>query len=276
MRKKPDILYEWKIPKEAALSISQNMTKGGWIKLLRMAIIICVLDIVAYLVLNIPLLKETGALPDNCFSIFFKYAIVALCLCCYSFILDPYLLRYSKNKYQITEEGIWIKSGTEIIKWDMISNYRNEHDEAMPNCQTIVYQVRNRDRFLYLPKGELADSVYSTFSQKVTITETKRKEHLKLNKGQIIYLVFICVLYASLSAYFTAAHPGFLKEFGIYFLYFTLLLGPGILGMVTLLGFKFSKLKRGCLIALVCNVLTFILYMFLWKIIEIAELYRAL
>jgi hypothetical protein len=196
----------------------------------------------------------------------------------YVYLIGPWLMKNSKSKYQITHDGIFYKSDTGgyLWRWEKIKGYRiDQGKEVNSSVLTLILDTYRRKCFL-ADEEESIDRVNSLLAEKVPYFE---KEELELTKEDIITKRDYIIL-TILSLVYIICYTWFLLSYrpkgnlGTIFFALPMILGPGTLGCFALFGKRMYKSAPICLIALVLNMLTFVLIMLLVVILLLIKYAR--
>lgn len=189
-------------------------------------------------------------------------------VCCLPFVC-ALLGRWFQTKCKISEKGISRSdiNGARFLLWKDVTGYTPSRSNEFPGLMSILVHSKRRGMVLWIPRGELAEQVITTFAERCPLIhedEKARSERVTVSDSETLELLLTSVAYSILAGYLLFAYPSrpmLIIVFGI-----TILVGPGTIGCLLLYGkktFRDGKLKA---IACVFNMLGLVLLMLTWSL----------
>lgn len=263
---KPEIIHEWVEPKEVNRFTSGLLIKMGRDFTPRVLIVVAVLLLLLYWFLH-EILPDNEILPalDRGLLV----AFVASIILCSLFFVRPLLGRCSQTKCKISDREVSKSdiNGKEIILWKNVKGYCPSESYDFPNLTSILVYGRPRKMVLWVPRGELAEQVVTTFSERCPLIredEDRQSEKVVLSDLEYLALLITSVGFAIVvgNLLFTySSRPAL-----IVLLLVTLVFGPGTMGCFLLHGKKILREKNLKGIAVLFNLLGFVLFMLAWAL----------
>ena len=247
-------LIKWQEPKEICKKQSEFYLTGCWRKFFKMMSIgIIVTAIVFFAMSKLPV--EKGFLERMPWM--FLYIIM---MCAYVFIIAPYLTRFSRAKYEITDKGIRSISGNKgnFYRWNKITNYEIREYEEFPGLKVLWITYLNRQKKIFLSAEINLDKLLLILSANINKKNTTPPKTLDLSKAEKIYIGFFtlgwCILILCSIEYLVNISK-YLGDFGPLILLPSILLGPGTLIILQLRGLKGLKHNNGFSTAMSINLI---------------------
>ena len=189
-------------------------------------------------------------------------------LCCLPFAFSlmgqwfPTRCRISKK--EISQSGF---SGVRFLLWKDVKGYAPSASDEFPGLISILVRAKRRKMVLWIPKGELAEQVITTFGERCPLIpedEKERSEKVTVSDSEAMQLILGSVAYAILAGYLLFVYSS--RAMLIMVPAITLFLGPGTIGCLLLYGKKTFREKNVKGIAGVFNMLGFMLLMLTWAL----------
>lgn len=252
-RSKPKIIHEWQSPEKIAVHDMRELFRQGKTGALRILIFTGALLIALHLFMNKFLPEDFEISFTKAFILIFLFTIG---LVCYIYLVCPLIIRYSRYKYKITDEGVNVIGGgqSRVLRWNKITGYILAKHEQVPEISVITICAQDTIRRLYLPEEELAQEIIASVAERLPLLKQvpESLKRIELSKSQRIYLCLFTIIYSVLAAfYMVLAMP---KKVGPFVFIVVMIFGPGTLGLSALFGRKLFKNKYLKVYAIVFNM----------------------
>ena len=261
--RKGKIIHEWKEPKEVKRFISGLMIKMGRDFVPRVLVAVAALLLLLFWFLNRTLPDEVlPALNRGLIGVF--VAAIGFCSLYFAY---PVLGRRFGTKYEITDKKITQTDigGGKVMLWKDVKGYTPSEDTEFPKVVSIIVHPKHRKMVLWIPKGELAEQVMTTFSERCPLireSEAPESRRAPLSDFEILELLLTTVAYSIVVGYLVSVYLS--RPTLIIVLVITLLVGPGTIGCLLLYGKKTFRDKNFRGLAYGFNFCGFILLMLTW------------
>ena len=266
MSRKKDVIHEWKEPKEVkryGSGLMINMVKGS---MPRVLIGTAVILLLLFWFFNHTLPEDV--LPElNRGLVIVFVAAVLICSFC---LAHPILVRIFGTTYKITDRKISTSdiNGSNAVLWKHVKGYSlSEHQELPDAVSILVHSRKSRKMVLWVPKGELAEQITTTLSERCPLiqeAEEPRPSTPTLSDFEMLQLLLATLAYSVVGGYLLSVYKSPIPLRVIFGA--TLILGPGTIGCLFLYGRKAIHDKRLRALALVFNFLGLVLLMLTWAL----------
>jgi len=252
-RSKPKIIHEWQSPEKIAVHDMRELFRQVKAAAPRILIFTGVLLIALHLFMNKFLPEDAELSFTKAFILVFLFAIG---LVCYIYLVYPLIIRYSRYKYKITDEGVNVSWGgqSRLLRWNKITGYILAKHEQVSEISVISICAQDTIRRLYLPEEDLAQEIIASVAERLPLLEQvpESLKRIELSKSQRLYLCLFTIIYSVLAAfYMVLAMP---KKVGPFVFIVVMIFGPGTLGLSALFGRKLFKNKSLKVYAIVFNM----------------------
>ena len=190
-----EILIKWQTPPEESLWLSKETLREGWRKLAFTILIIIVLALLVYLPMTKLPTEELNFGKSVIASSIGGFVIALL-----FYLLLPYLTRFSRPIYKITEKGLVTEK--KRYPWKLITDYAIENSPELDGLKILNLTINNRLRCIYLPEDfpvEKALLIFSTYITKQQPKKLKPKTKLQLSTADKTLIFIFCIVYFSIS-----------------------------------------------------------------------------
>jgi hypothetical protein len=272
-KQKEEILFEWAKPKEASVLDAKAKFKRGKTMFPRVFIIIGIVWGVLYFVLDYLFPPDSGFNFGRLFIVGFVYASLMLMILYFGI---PIADKFSRTKYQITPERVRIfisRSDSRAIRWKDIIGYKVCKYEELEGFVVVRFFYR-KGRFcasMFLPKDDRAADITNYIAQRIPVLETLplNLEIIKLKDSQKLCLGIAIVAYSVVMAWLI----GFCEaKWLVKFVPAIFVVGPGFVCFLIMFGKRFIKNNRLRALAILCNLITVFLTMFLSILLSLYRL----
>lgn len=241
MASKPEILFEWSIPRDVTESQAMQL-RLRYRKFFPLTVVIIFMISICLLIPAIFTLRACGPegikLIPYIFKTFFLAGSFAVGISLLSYICDPLLLKHRKISYQITLDALIMNAdGQRKIKWQKMQFIGIEPIEDIPDRCLLKLFYKKGIFSIPLPELELSERIVTFVRCKLKPVDNKVLiDDIVISRKQKICLFVLSGIYMVcwlLIAYYLkcTAPPKNLYPFIFLFLYISLLLGPGTIGM---------------------------------------------
>jgi len=271
--------YEWEQPRAHSLWISDVLLSGWKGKFFRTLLIVVVIELFFYLLLQRLPLKEIEFNLDKALLIVF---LAAIGMSSYTYLIGPYLIRFSRTKYKVSDKGIRTNSSSNnhLYTWkNIVQCCPVENHELLEGIICIYFYTKqspDRPRALVFDKtqNDFAEKVYSYIQDKLSSriqTLSKNLPRIKLDFYQHIYMIGLSLVGTLLFIYLMPRLKNLDNDFMPLVFLFVLIFGPGTWGMFLLYGKNLFKYKDCFMWMIAYNFITLILAMIIKLILVIIE-----
>ena len=242
-------LIQWQVPEAVRRKASEEQLKGCWGKVVRVMIIATTLAAAVYFAMsNLPV--EDNLLKKGLLFGMLLAFLFALGMSIFSFIIYPYLIRFFRQTFALTEKGIkhgGNKNG--FYHWKGITDYSIEESADFPRQKTLAVTFAGYKKYLPLSDDFPLDKALVILSTSITKQTAKLMTKLSFSKSECIYISIFLLVCTILFGYYLADIIRYLNNaLGdngalVFLLVFLLifLYGPGTLVILQLKGFKSFK-----------------------------------
>lgn len=180
------------------------------------------------------------------------------------YLIHPLLSRCFQTKCKISDKGIRKAdiSGEHVMLWKDVRGYTTTRSNDFANLISILVHSKRRKMVLWIPKGELAEQVMTTFRQRCPLIPEEEEERSGKpvpSDFEILQLLLTTVVYSGVVGYLLSAC--FSRPVLIFVFLITLLVGPGTMGCLLLYGKKTFRNKNLKFFAYVFNLFGLVLVM---------------
>ena len=246
-----------------------SLLKG---KLLRTLLVVAAIELLVYYLFQRLPLDEIDINFNKMFIGVFLYALFG---CSFLFLIGPYLVRFSRDKYQVDQKGISVSSllNYKLCVWkNILRCQRPQTDPYFNEVISLAYYTKQSDkpRKLVFEKDQqqLAENVYEYMLQKIppqAQSQKPLKPKLVLNKTQHTLMVFLAFVGALFFVYylcpFLKANLKDAQIMALISMIFLLTLGPGLWGLLLLFGKELFKYRDWFSLMCIYNFLALVLSM---------------
>jgi len=176
-------LIEWQEPEAVRKQASKKLLKGCWRKVaIIMFIATSLITVVCFAMSKLPV-------GENFFRIIPVFLLLAFCLLTVGFVIHPYLIRFFKQTFAITEKGIKLSGKkTGFYHWNKITDYSIEDSTDFPGLKSLTVIHQGLPRILCFSDKLPLDEVLSILSTRITKRPIKLQKKLSFSKAEYIYI----------------------------------------------------------------------------------------
>jgi hypothetical protein len=274
MAEKAKILFEWHRPMEIAIRASDDLLKQGKRAIPLVLTITAGLLFFFYFFIN-HYFREylPPEFADNLIKILSALFLISAVLILYTFWLAP--MQILIIPYVITEDCIAAKGCKPWrLRWDSVDGYSVRFDDEFLDVVFLRLHHRKSWKEIAITMGELSAGIIDTVAARVPFVEKSYesldKPKLFLSVMQWFYLWLLTIVYSICAGYL-------INKLGYSFRILLLgvfIVGPGTLGVVTLVGKKILKERQPKAYAIAFNAFAFLLGFFCWFLFQLNDLIK--
>ena len=264
MSSEPQILLEWKRPKEVINFEVKQLTKNGK-KVVAVVLSFTVLTGLFFFIFLYPIIQSDPETNITLFEFSLPF-IGAVAFAAFSvvflYVIHPRLHSKTGAYFKITEEGITksVNCNTRTCRWEKIKGYCISDHDSLPNIALItIYPSAIR---LLVRKDGMCQKVIDVLNHNTALIDTpfkfvklkiSQKHHLCLCIFSVIYILLFSYLLPNLRTYNLPSD--FLPISWLFTIYF----GPGFLVLFTFFRIRLLKNNSLKLCAMAYNFISFFL-----------------